>query len=116
MSMHYCAGLQHEGRRDQHGHLWTRERQLFCWPCDDCGRRLHGVKAIWLDYEYPVDRQVSCTEGESEPSIHLHEIAGPGYWEEWPADGEPMTIASLHERVCRLERQREVKCYTFKRN
>lgn len=106
--MHYSAAVQHEGRRDKHGHLWTRLREQgpFCWRCDDCGRILHGVKAIWLDYECPVDKQVSCTERDSEPSIHPHEMAGPDYWEEWPEDGEPLSITSLHERLCRLERQR----------
>lgn len=107
--MHYTASVQHDGRRDKHGHLWTRLREHgpFCWRCDDCGRILHGVKAIWLDYECSVDKQVSCAERvRSDPSIHLHETAGSDYWEEWPEDGEPMTVESLHERVCRLERQR----------
>ena len=105
-SMHYAASVQHDGRRDEHGHLWTRESGLFCWCCDDCGRRLHGVKGIWLDYEYHIGSQTSCTEREREPSIHLHEMAGTDYWEEWPEDGEPLSITSLHERLCRLERQR----------
>ena len=103
------SSAQHDGRRDKHGHLWTRLRGQgpFCWQCDDCGRILHGVKAIWLDYECPVDKQVSCTKSvRSEPSIHLHEAAGSDYWEEWPEDGEPMTVESLHERVRRLEQQR----------
>ena len=100
--MHYAAAMRHNGRRDEHGHLWTRECELFCWRCDDCGRKLHGVKAIWLDTE----NQSSCSERESVPSVHLHEMAGPNCWEEWPEDGEPMTVTSLHERLCRLERQR----------
>ena len=105
--MHYAAAVEHNGRRDKHGHLWTRERELFCWRCDDCGCRLHGVKVIHLDYECSADKQISCTEiARSEPSIHLHETAGSHYWEEWPEDGEPMTVESLHERVCRLEQQR----------
>ena len=105
-SMHHTASVLHEGRRDEHGHLWTRESELFCWRCDSCGRRLHGVKAIWLDYECPVENQSSCTDRESEPSIHLHDLVGSDSWEQWAEDGEPMTISSLHERLCRLERQR----------
>ena len=64
------------------------------------------MKVVNLDYEYAVDKQVSCTERDSGPSIHLHEMTGADYWEEWPEDGEPLTITSLHHRLCRLERQR----------
>ena len=105
-SMHYAASVEHDGRRDKHGHLWTRSKPGPFWQCDDCGRRLHGVKVIWLDYECPVDKQVSCTERTSEPSIHLHETVDLDYWEQWAEDGDPLEIESLHKRLCRLERQR----------
>lgn len=112
MNLHYAASVEHEGRRDKHGHLWVRESEPWSWRCEDCGRRLQGVKSVWLDYERPVENQASCTERDREPSIHLHDtMPGHDSWEEWPEDGEPLAMKSLHERVCRLERQRsEVLC------
>ena len=108
--MHYAAAEQHNGRKDEHGHLWAREPTLFCWRCDDCGRKLHGVKAIWLDAK----NRSSCNEREGEPSIHLHETV-EGCWEEWR---KTENTARSHRCIngCVDWSGRDVKCYDFKIN